>query len=47
MMGMDYNMMRGGYGGGMMFFAWLGYILITVLLVLSIIALWRYINKKQ
>lgn len=42
---MDYNMM-GGAGGGMMFFAWLTYALLTALLVLGIIALWKYINKK-
>jgi len=44
---MDYYGMMGGAGGGnMMFFAWTTYILVTVALVLGIIALWKYINKK-
>lgn len=38
--------MSGGYGGGMMFFAWTTYVLVTILLVLGIIALWKYIDKK-
>ena len=43
---MDFNMMGGTGGGGMMLFAWTTYILATVLLVLGIVALWKYINKK-
>ncbi len=43
---MDYNMMGGVNGGGMMFFAWITYILIVALLVLGIVALWKYINRK-
>jgi len=43
---MDYNFMNGYGGGGMMFFAWTTYVLGTVLLVLGIMALWKYINKK-
>ena len=43
---MDYNMMGGAGGGSMMFFAWIIYTLTTVVLVLGIIALWKYINKK-
>ncbi len=43
---MDYNMMSGVGGGGMMFFAWTTYVLATALLVLGIIALWKYVNKK-
>lgn len=43
---MDYNYMMGGAGGGAMFFAWTTYILGTALLVLGIIALLKYINKK-
>ena len=43
---MDYNMMGCAGGGSMMFFAWTTYILITTLLVLSVVALWKYINKK-
>ena len=43
---MGYNYMMGGYGGGMMFFAWITYTLVVVLLILGIAALWKYINKK-
>jgi len=43
---MDYNIMCGANGGSMMFFVWTTYILITTLLVLGVVALWKYINKK-
>ncbi len=43
---MGYNYMMGGSGGGIMLFAWITYILVIILLVLSIAALWKYINKK-
>lgn len=43
---MYYNYMMGVDGGGVMFFAWITYVLIIVLLVLGIFALWKYINKK-
>ena len=43
---MDYNTMMGGANGGMMFFAWTTYVLVTVLLILGIVALWKYIGKK-
>ncbi len=43
---MDYNYMMGGGGNSMMIFPWLTYILVVVLLVLGIVALWKYINKK-
>ena len=43
---MGYNYMTGGYGGSMMFFSWTIYVLVTALLVLGIVALWKYINKK-
>lgn len=43
---MDYNMMGGTGGGSMMFFAWTAYLLTTALLVLGIIALLKYINRK-
>ena len=43
---MDFNMMGGVGGGSMMFFAWISYVLIIILLVLGIMALWKYINKK-
>ncbi|TSC93821.1 MAG: Uncharacterized protein Athens101428_520 [Candidatus Berkelbacteria bacterium Athens1014_28] len=45
MMGADYNSMMGSYGGTMMLFGWLAYILIVVLIFLSIAALWKYLNK--
>lgn len=39
--------MTGGYGGGgLMLLGWLTYILGVTLVVLAIIALWKYINKK-
>jgi len=43
---MGYNYMWGGYGGGMMLFSWLTYVLVVALLVLGIMALWKYINAK-
>lgn len=43
---MNYNYMMGGYGGGLMLFAWITYILVIALLVLGIVALWKYISKK-
>ncbi|MFA6383206.1 MAG: hypothetical protein WCX17_02185 [Parcubacteria group bacterium] len=43
---MDYNMMNGAGGSGMMLFAWVNYILVVVLLVLGIVAFWKYINKN-
>lgn len=43
---MNYDMMRGGFGGGMMLFAWITYVLVNVALVYAIIALAKYVNKK-
>ena len=43
---MDYNYMMGGGGGSMMFFSWITYTLVVALLILGIVALWKYINKK-
>lgn len=43
---MNYGMMGGSGGSGMIFFAWTTYILVTILLVLGIMALWKYISKK-
>ena len=43
---MNYDMMRGTDGGGMMLFAWITYVLVIALLVLGIAALWKYVNKK-
>lgn len=43
---MDYQMMRGDDGGGMMLFSWVIYVLVVALLVLGIMALWKYVNKK-
>lgn len=42
---MDYNMMGGVGGSNMMFFAWVAYVLFVVLLILGIVALWKYINR--
>lgn len=38
--------MMGGAGGGMIIFSWLNYILLTVLLILGIFALAKYVSKK-
>lgn len=38
--------MNGASGGSMMLFAWVTYILAIVALTLSIVALWKYINKN-
>lgn len=46
MMGNYNNMMTGGYGGGLMTFGWIASLIIIVSIVLGIIALWKYINKK-
>ncbi|MCL5407624.1 MAG: hypothetical protein M1429_03970 [Patescibacteria group bacterium] len=47
---MDYDSisqgMMGGNVGVASLFMWLSYILIIVLLVLGIMALWKYINKN-
>lgn len=43
---MDYGMMGGGGGSSMMLFAWITYLLVTIVLVLAIAALWKYISKK-
>jgi hypothetical protein len=43
---MDYNMMNGAYGGGMMAFGWLLELLVIIDLALGAVALWHYINKK-
>lgn len=47
---MDFNSMSQGMMGGNLgmtsVFMWLTYLLITVLLVLGIIALFKYINKN-
>lgn len=39
--------MWNNFGNGMMFFGFLTYILFTVLIVLGIVALLKYINKKK
>jgi hypothetical protein len=38
--------MFGAGGSGSMFLAWIAYILVIALLVLGIVALWKYITKK-
>ena len=37
--------MMGGYAGGAYLSMWFMYVLMTVLTVLAIVALWKYINK--
>lgn len=43
---MDYNSYNNMMGGGAGLFMWLTYILVIVVLALSAMALWKYINKK-
>lgn len=43
---MNYDMMAGFSGGGMMFFAWLTYLLVNVALVFAILAMAKYLQKK-
>lgn len=43
---MDPTTMMGGVGFTMMFFGWIIYLLIIALIILGIVALWKYINKK-
>lgn len=47
---MDYDSMSrgmmGGNAGMTMFFMWISYVLLIVLIILGIIALWKYINKN-
>lgn len=42
----DYGMMSGTYGGGMMAFGWIVYLLVIINLALGAVALWKYVNKK-
>ncbi len=46
MMGVNADMMNGGWGSGMMVFGWLYAILFAVALVMAIIALGKYISKQ-
>lgn len=43
---MNYNYMFGDGGSGMMLFSWVTYVLVVALLILGIVALWKYINQK-
>lgn len=43
---MDFGMMRGAGGSGLMFFAWLTYLIVNVALVYAILALHKYLQKK-
>lgn len=43
---MDFNMMSGAYGTGMMFWGWALYVLVVAVLVLGIVALWKYVTRK-
>ncbi|MDO8443962.1 MAG: hypothetical protein Q7S80_00440 [bacterium] len=45
MMGTDYSSMMGSNGGTMMFLGWVAYVLVVALIVLAIMALWKYLNK--
>lgn len=43
---MDYGMMSGTYGSGMMTLGWLVSLLVIINLVLGAVALWKYVNKN-
>ena len=43
---MDYDSYQNMMGGGAGFFMWLIYLLAVAVLVLAVVALWKYINKK-
>lgn len=45
--GGGYGMMCDGWGGGFFAFSWVFSILALVLMVLGVIALWKYINRKD
>lgn len=42
---MDYGMMNGGSGSGMMFFAWITYAIVNVALVYAILCMAKYLRK--
>lgn len=44
---MNYDMMSGAFGGGFMAFAWFTYVLLNVVLVLAIMALWKFVTKSN
>lgn len=43
---MDYTMMGGSNGSGMMLFAWLTYVIINVALIYAIMCMAKYLQKK-
>lgn len=43
---MNYDMMMGLSGGGMMFFAWFTYLLVNVALVFAILSMVKFLQKK-
>jgi uncharacterized membrane protein YqiK len=43
---MNPDIMTGGIGFSMMFFGWVIYVLVIALIILGIVALWKYINQK-
>ena len=43
---MMYNYLYGAQGGGMMLFGSLASLLVIIALILTIVALWKYINQK-
>lgn len=43
---MNYDMMSGIGGGGMMALAWVTYLLVIILVALGIAALWKYVSNK-
>lgn len=43
---LNYDMMSGTFGGSYTAIAWFSFILADILMVMGIIALWKYLMKK-
>lgn len=42
----DYQTMMGGSNWAVAPFMWVTYLLMVVIMVLAVVALWKYVNKK-
>lgn len=43
---MDFGMMRGTGGSGMMFFAWTTYLIVNITLIYGILCMNKYLRRK-
>lgn len=43
---MDFGMMRGAGGSGMMFFAWITYLIVNIALMYGILCTSKYLRRK-